>query len=313
MDPLFVTPSRPVVTVLAVALALNALGSAFALLHPSLRRPERASARAAILSWWPITLFWALPCLFGPVVALLCCAIVSALTLREYVQLLPQTERAPLTDVLVFLSVPLHYVTALGRDTAHFVGVVLAWSFVVIPVVRMRTVGVEGFLNAASRTLLGVLATVLSISCVFTLFWLPQRVGPAGPEGIAAFFLLFVLLNDASQWIAGKLLGRTRIAPTISPNKTWEGLAGGVAINAVVAVALARVVTPFSTAMALGLAVALSLLGFAGDLFVSAIKRDLGVKDTGSAIPGQGGLLDRHDSMVFNAPAFAWLMHRLYA
>jgi phosphatidate cytidylyltransferase len=147
---------------------------------------------------------------------------------------------------------------------------------------------------------------VLALSHVYLVFLLPRSTGPAGAEGLAMFLLFFVLVNDAFQWLAGKLFGRTKIAPRLSPNKTWEGLLGGLAVNVALAVPFGRAVLPLGAAAVAGLAAALSVLGFVGDIYVSAIKRDLGVKDTGAVIPGQGGILDRSDSLVLNAPLYAW-------
>jgi phosphatidate cytidylyltransferase len=130
----------------------------------------------------------------------------------------------------------------------------------------------------------------------------------AGPAGLV-FFLLFVTqLNDVAQYCWGKAFGRTKITPSVSPNKTWEGAIGGWLTTALVIWFLGPVFTPLS---GLGLAITSVLLpvtGFAGDITMSAIKRDLGVKDTGQLLPGHGGALDRLDSLTFTAPVFFHLL-----
>jgi phosphatidate cytidylyltransferase len=88
----------------------------------------------------------------------------------------------------------------------------------------------------------------------------------------------------------------------LSPKKTWEGLAGGVVVTSLVTAAAAPQLAPFDRLTGALVGVGLSLLGLLGDLLVSAIKRDVGVKDSGSALPGQGGILDRCDSMLLSAP-----------
>jgi phosphatidate cytidylyltransferase len=105
------------------------------------------------------------------------------------------------------------------------------------------------------------------------------------------------------QYVFGKLAGRHKVAPSVSPAKTWEGLIGGVASATALGAALWWI-TPFSPLQAAGLAFVACLMGFLGGLVFSAIKRDCGVKDWGRMIEGHGGMLDRLDSVIFAAPIF---------
>ena len=114
--------------------------------------------------------------------------------------------------------------------------------------------------------------------------------------------LLSIMINDASQYVVGKLTGRHALAPSISPKKTWEGFVGGVVVTSLVAALAAPLVAPFGPAMGALVGACLAALGLLGDLLVSAIKRDVGVKDTGAVLPGQGGVLDRMDSLILSAP-----------
>ncbi|MDN3719907.1 phosphatidate cytidylyltransferase [Roseibium salinum] len=100
------------------------------------------------------------------------------------------------------------------------------------------------------------------------------------------------------------MFGRRKIIPGVSPNKTWEGFLGGVATTFVLAIVTAPLVTPFDLAHAAAAGLLIPVAGFIGDVTVSALKRDLGVKDTGSLIPGHGGILDRIDSLTYTAPLF---------
>jgi phosphatidate cytidylyltransferase len=123
-------------------------------------------------------------------------------------------------------------------------------------------------------------------------------------EGLGLLLFLFIITggNDVAQYCWGKTLGRHKIIPSVSPNKTWEGFIGGVATSALVAVLIAPYLTPFEGLYAAIIGAGLAVAGFLGDVTISAVKRDLGVKDTGTALPGHGGLLDRLDSTVFTAP-----------
>ena len=115
------------------------------------------------------------------------------------------------------------------------------------------------------------------------------------------YFVLVVQASDVLQYIWGKLLGKHKIAPTVSPNKTWEGILGGVATATLLGTAL-WCATPFTTWQAAGMSLAITLMGFVGGLVMSAIKRDRGVKDHGTLIQGHGGVMDRIDSLCFSAP-----------
>jgi phosphatidate cytidylyltransferase len=110
-------------------------------------------------------------------------------------------------------------------------------------------------------------------------------------------------MNDISQYIWGKLFGHRPIAPSISPKKTSAGFYGGILTTVVLAILL-RFLSGFSLEIALVSGLLISLSGFLGDLVVSAIKRDVGVKDSSQLIPGHGGILDRIDSLTYTAPLF---------
>lgn len=127
----------------------------------------------------------------------------------------------------------------------------------------------------------------------------------------AWFFYLFTVtaLNDVAQFISGKCLGRQKIAKTLSPNKTWAGLLGGVVVSALVSLALGSHLQLASGPFLLALGAALSLAGFFGDLMFSAAKRALGLKDFSNLIPGHGGILDRADSLVLTAPVLYAVLH----
>lgn len=122
--------------------------------------------------------------------------------------------------------------------------------------------------------------------------------------GIDLVFFLFaaVWLADIGGYAAGRAAGGPRLAPAISPNKTWAGLAGTVALPAAGALAFAAW-SGLDAGPLLGVTVALALVAQAGDLFESWVKRRFGVKDSGNSIPGHGGVLDRVDGVIFAAPA----------
>lgn len=120
---------------------------------------------------------------------------------------------------------------------------------------------------------------------------------------LIAWLILVVQISDVLQYVCGKLFGTRKIAPHLSPSKTLEGFLGGVALASLIG-ALLYWITPFAFWQAALFALLVNLLGFAGGLVMSAIKRDRGVKDWGHMIEGHGGMLDRLDSVCFAAPVF---------
>jgi phosphatidate cytidylyltransferase len=127
------------------------------------------------------------------------------------------------------------------------------------------------------------------------------------PNGeLLIFFLLLVTwAGDTGAYYAGMSLGRRKLAPVISPNKTVEGLIGGLMLAVLAAVGARLWFLPsFSLADCLATGLLLTGAGVLGDLAESALKRSAGVKDSGSLIPAHGGMLDRLDSLLFTAPAF---------
>jgi phosphatidate cytidylyltransferase len=155
------------------------------------------------------------------------------------------------------------------------------------------------------------------------LAWLPLLASAGAMQVLVAFtalpfdasaklawlFYLFILtaLNDIGQFVAGKLFGRHRIAPTVSPNKTWQGLAGGIVVAQAVSFVLGAWLDLADAATMAAFGLLLSVAGFCGDLLFSMVKRRLAVKDFSQLIPGHGGILDRVDSLVLTAP----LLHLL--
>jgi phosphatidate cytidylyltransferase len=136
-----------------------------------------------------------------------------------------------------------------------------------------------------------------------------------GPDGLAWVYVTLIITwaNDTSAYFVGKLLGRHKLYASVSPNKTWEGFIGG-AIGSIVGLFVARAVAFHFLTGADCLAVGLlgGMLGPIGDLAESMLKRAYDVKDSGKILPGHGGLLDRIDALIFNAPAvllYVSLMH----
>ena len=169
----------------------------------------------------------------------------------------------------------------------------------------------RGEVGTANLAAIGA-ALVLGLSClgIFPI------LGLAAPKAQSWLFYLFALtaINDICQFVSGKRFGQHPIAPRSSPNKTWEGLFGGIIGSSIFSVLLGLHLELASAVHLACLGFALAIIGFFGDLVFSNTKRLLGIKDFSQLIPGHGGILDRVDSLVFTAPAlYLWLSYWFYS
>lgn len=152
----------------------------------------------------------------------------------------------------------------------------------------------------------------VSIPCA-SLIWLRnlefESDARAGTH-LVLYVILLVVATDIGAFFAGRRIGGPKLAPVISPNKTWAGLGGGVVCAAVVGGACAMF-TPYppSIIACMDLAALLAIISQGGDLFESWLKRRVGAKDSGTLIPGHGGVMDRVDGLVFTLPVFTWFVY----
>lgn len=191
-----------------------------------------------------------------------------------------------------------YHLGGLGIDTL-FLAVVLT---LLIPLVT--TAGIQHRVADSAVTVMGILYIGGAMSYLIRLRGYP------GGELMILFVLLATIASDTGAYYVGKTLGRHPLAPSISPKKTIEGLIGGLALT-VAAVYVARAWFPvweLTLLDSLILGTILTLAGLAGDLTESAVKRSVGVKDSGGLLPGHGGMLDRIDSLLFTAPAFYYYL-----
>ncbi|HZS27853.1 MAG TPA: phosphatidate cytidylyltransferase [Candidatus Angelobacter sp.] len=263
---------------------------------------------ARIRAWWIMIGIFAISFMIGPAGSMLLFAFVSLLALREYVSLI-STTRADHRTLFwsFFVFTPLQYWFWYEGWYGLAIILIPVYAFLFVPI-RLALAGeTTGFLDRAARIQWGLMVCVYCISYAPALLTLNIYGYQRQDAKLLLFLVIVVQLSDVFQYIWGKMLGKRKIAPAISPNKTWEGFIGGVATAVALGTALWWM-TPFPPLVALGMSLALALMGFAGGLTMSAIKRDRGVKDFGSTIEGHGGILDRMDSICFSAPLFFHLM-----
>ena len=263
-------------------------------------------------AWWKMSAIFALTLVLGKIGSLVLFGLLSVLALREYVTLVP-TRRGDHRTLFwsFFIITPLqYYLVAIGWYGLFSI-LIPVFAFLFVPTRIAMAGDTEHFLERAAKIQFGLMICAYCLSHAPALLMLNVR----GFEGRNARLLLFLVLidqmSDVLQYVWGKLAGRHKIAPLVSPNKTWEGFIGGVATATGLGAALWWA-TPFSPLQAAGLSFVICLLGFAGGLVMSGIKRDAGVKDFGAVIEGHGGILDRIDSLCFAAPVFFHLVRYFF-
>lgn len=277
--------------------------------------PDRnyAELRERVRSWWVMVTVFAAAMSVNRNISLAFFAFVSFLALKEYLSLIP-TRRADRRVLLwAYLAIPLQFLWIAREWYGMFIIFIPVYAFLFLPM-RMVMIGeTADFLRAAGTLHWGLMTLVFSISHIAFLLVLPEAKDTiAGGPGLVLFLVLLTESNDVAQYVWGKLLGRHKIVPKVSPNKTWEGFVGGFLTTAVLAALLAPWLTPLSLVHALIAGLLIGWAGFIGDVVISALKRDIGVKDSGTLIPGHGGILDRIDSLTYTAPLFFHFMRYFY-
>lgn len=265
---------------------------------------------ARIKSWWVIIVIFSFVVAIHPVISILFFSFLSFLALKEFLSLIPTRRADHRVLFWAYLAIPVQYLWVGQAWYGMFIIFIPIYMFLFLPT-RMIIIGeTAGFLRALSTIHWGLMLTVFSLSHVAFLFVLPDEVNPVGAgAGLVLYLVFLTQFNDVMQYTWGKLFGNHKIIPKVSPNKTWQGFVGGVITTIVLAMVLAPWLTPFTIFQAGIAGLIIGVGGFVGDVIISALKRDLGVKDSGTLLPGHGGLLDRLDSLFYTAPLF---FHYLY-
>lgn len=316
------------VTILLAIAGLLSLGTAkrgLWLIRSGADDDDRRRWRS-VLTWWTLFLLMATALAFGRGAVTLLMAALSLLLLREGLRLMGTEGYRGFAAV----GVGAVYLWAWLDWTGLFLRAIplLAAIWLLVELVgRLRSGPGLGRGRAVGRALL---MTVVGPSFVAGVASLPTPESlPTSAMGWLVLLAVLTELNDSAQAWWGRNLGTRQMAPRISPRKTWEGLAGGVATTVLAAIVLAPLVTSYGRATppvggfvdgalgppwlwsaALGLVVGLA--GSAGDLSASILKRRAGVKDSGTLLPGHGGLLDRFDSLAVSAPVYFYLTWLLW-
>jgi len=283
------------------------------------RRPgdeRQAASRANLVerinAWWVMVAILALAFLTGSTTTLVLFALASFFALREFITLTPSRpgDRLPLF-LSFFLIIPAQYTLIGSWQYGIFAIFIPVYAFLLLPSIAAMRSDVEDFLSRSAKQQWGLMVTVYCLSHAPALLMLPLPGAP-GRNALLLFYLLLVVqMSDVMQYVFGKLFGKTKIAPLVSPSKTVEGFIGGGLAATVIGGAMWWI-TPFTPLQSAAISAIIVIMGFLGGLTLSAVKRSLGAKDWGVMIEGHGGMLDRTDSICFAAPVFFHVVRWFY-
>jgi len=259
---------------------------------------------ARINAWWAMAALLAIAMLFGRAGAVILFGLLSFAAMREFLTLTAKSRADHYAlAVAFFVVLPFQYYLVWIDWYGLYSIFIPVYAFLILPIISALRGEIKNFLTRVSETQWGLMICVFAASHVPALLTL-QIPGYEGKSILLIAFLVVVVQgSDVLQYIFGKLFGRRKIAPVLSPSKTWEGFLGG-AVSASILGAFLWWMTPFAFWQAFLVSLLITTMGFCGGLVMSAIKRDKGVKDWGHLIAGHGGFIDRLDSVVFSAPVF---------
>lgn len=268
---------------------------------------------ARINAWWIMILiiFAAAALGFYGVIGLF--FIISFMALREFLSLLYIRRGDHLALAACFYVIlPLQYFLVAIDWFSMFTIFIPVYGFLFLPILSALLGDTAHFLDRSTKVQWALMISVFCISHIPAILTLDIE----GFEGKKLLLMIFLILvvqsSDVLQYVWGKLFGKHKIAPKLSPSKTVEGFVGGV-VSASVLGGLLYWLTPFNPVQAVLMSLLICLMGFLGGLVMSAMKRSMGVKDWGNMISGHGGMLDRMDSLCFAAPIFFHVVRYYWA
>ena len=260
-------------------------------------------------SWWIMCFIFLFASLINPIITYIALAFLSFLTLREIYSLLKLREMDRSILFFCYLCIPIQYYLAYKGHYNLFLIFIPVFMFIIIPFLLVLTGETKDIIRSMCVLPTSLMLGVYGISHLALLINFPEMNNDEISGKALLLFLIFITeANDIMQFVWGKIFGKNKILPNVSPNKTWEGFIGGILSTTLIGY-LMGFLTPLSSIQLIIISFSISILGFMGDSILSAVKRDFGVKDMGSTIPGHGGVLDRVDSLSTTASPFFHIVY----
>ncbi|NUY79733.1 phosphatidate cytidylyltransferase [Flavobacterium sp. MAH-1] len=267
--------------------------------------------KARTRSWWFMSLIFIGATLINSTISYCALALLSFFAFRELYSQLDFRHSDRRAVFWAFLAIPIQYYLAYIGWYGAFIIFIPVVMFLFLPMRLVLKGDTDDIIKSMSLLQWVLMLTVFGISHMAYLLSLPEiPTFESGGRGLLLFLVFLTEINDVMQFTWGKLLGKHKIIPKVSPNKTWEGFIGGILSTTVIGYFLAFL-TPLEPLTCALVSFGLAISGFVGDIVMSSVKRDIGVKDLGTSIPGHGGVLDRIDSLAYTAPVFFHLVYYL--
>jgi phosphatidate cytidylyltransferase len=260
-------------------------------------------------SWWIMASLVLAAVLINTTLSYVAMAMLSFIAFRELYSVLGFRESDRRAIFWAYVSIPVQYYLAYIGWYGAFIIFIPVVMFLCLPMRMVLKGDTAGIIKSMSSLHWILMLTVFGLSHMAYLLSLPDLPGfTSGGRGLLLFLVFLTEINDVMQFTWGKLLGRHKIIPKVSPNKTWEGFIGGVISTTLIGYGLGFL-TPLSDIQVLFVSFMIAVSGFVGDVVMSSVKRDIGIKDMGATIPGHGGILDRIDSLAYTTPVFFHLIY----
>jgi len=256
-------------------------------------------------TWWIMVATFSISLVLGRWGSLTFIGLISFLALKEYFSLIPTRPMDRPILYLAYIAIPVQFFWIAINQYQMFIVFIPLFAILVLSVSMVMVGEPNGFLHTVGSVSWGLLITVFSLGHLGFLIVLPASANPnGGAVGLLMYLIFLTQFSDVMQYIVGKSFGRQPVILRVSKGKTWEGLIGGIVTTLILSVLLAPWFTPMNHWEGFFAGLLIGFAGFFGDVTISALKRDIGVKDAGTLLPGHGGVLDRVDSLILSAPLF---------
>lgn len=307
---------RPVMLMTEIVIGMLVVGTtAIAIMAPRFAETTRKEIWLRTRSWWVMVAMTLLVVLTRyEWLTIACIGMLSFVSLKEFFTLVHMRIADRRAILITYLAVIVQYYWVFINWENMLMIFIPVYMFVIVPFRLVVSGETQRFMTSAGKLHWGLMAFAYGISHLAGLLILdldPKHQFAAGSRGLLFYIIFLAEFNDVLQYAFGKTFGKHKMTPHVSPNKTWEGFLGGLVCTSGLAVLL-RFLTPMDWQHALLAGMLIAITGPIGGMIISAIKRDVGVKDSGSLIPGHGGVLDRVDSLCFSAPIFFHFMRYFY-
>lgn len=299
------------IVILLIVALLTVVSLGFFIVGKMWPKANLGELKSRTKSWWIMSFIFIGAVFISYKISYVFLAFLSFAAFRELYSVLGFRNSDRRAIFWALLAIPIQYYLAYIAWYGAFIIFIPVGMFLLLPLRMVLKGETHGITKSMALLQWILMLSVFGISHLAYLLSLPDLSGfNAGGRGLLMFLIFLTEINDVMQFVWGKLFGKHKIVPKISPNKTWEGFIGGVVSTIGVGYLLAFL-TPLTVSQVLFVSFMIAIAGFAGDIVISAIKRDKGIKDMGDTIPGHGGIFDRIDSLSYTAPVFFHLVYFL--